>query len=45
MKADKACIDVGGGGAPPADLVFKNVNVVNVFSEEIITATWRWRAA
>ena len=27
-----------GGGAPPADLVFKNVNVVNVFSEEIITA-------
>ena len=22
----------------PADLVFKNVNVVNVFSEEIITA-------
>ena len=37
MKADKACIDVAAGRAP-ADLVFKNVNVVNVFSEEIITA-------
>lgn len=34
MKADKACIDVAAGRAP-ADLVFKNVNVVNVFSEEI----------
>ena len=44
MKADKACIDVAAGRAP-ADLVFKNVNVVNVFSEEIITETWRWRAA
>lgn len=37
MKADKACIDVAAGRTP-ADLVFKNVNVVNVFSEEIITA-------
>lgn len=37
MKADK-CMHRRGGGARPADLVFKNVNVVNVFSEEIITA-------
>ena len=44
MKADKACIDVAAGRAP-ADLVFKNVNVVNVFPRKSSLQTWRWRAA
>jgi len=37
MQAAKHIIDTAAGRAP-ADLVFKNVNVINVFSEEIITA-------
>ncbi len=37
MKADRHLIDAAAGRAP-ADLVFKNVNVVNVFSEELRTA-------
>lgn len=37
MKADKRLIDTATG-REPADFVFKNVNVVNVFSEEIVTA-------
>lgn len=37
MKANRKLIEVAAG-REPADLVFKNVNVVNVFSEEIVTA-------
>lgn len=37
MKAEKALIDAAAGRVP-AELVFKNVNVVNVFSREIMTA-------
>ena len=37
MKANKRLIDTATG-REPADFVFKNVNVVNVFSEEIVTA-------
>ena len=37
MKADKRLIDTATG-REAADFVFKNVNVVNVFSEEIVTA-------
>lgn len=37
MRADRTSIDAAAGRVP-ADLVFKNANVINVFSEEIITA-------